>query len=120
MSREQTNTLQEGRGQNFEEPKNFMGLVVVLAPTLWDVCGTFFFCVSQTGVILDEQILKNSKSRIWFCSYTFKIKDAVRQLRVIRYRHADHKQTQQLVQNVHICTCPTRLSLSSLLKANTQ
>lgn len=99
--------LQEGRGQGSGKSKTFMGLSVLLAPTLWNICGTFF-CVSQTGVILDEQILKTSKSRIWFCSYAFKVKDAVRQLRIIRYRHADHKQT--LVQNMHICTCPTRLS----------
>lgn len=44
----------------------------------------------------------------------------MRQWRVIRYRHADQKQTQQLVQNVHICTCPTRLCCKFSLKGNTQ
>lgn len=59
--------LQEGKGQGSGKSKNFMGLSVLLDPTLWDIYGTFF-CVSQTGVILDEQILKTSKSKIWFCS----------------------------------------------------
>lgn len=75
------------------------------------------FFLSQAGVvILDEQTLQNSKSRIWFPSSAFKLKDAVRQLGVIRYRHTDHKRTQELAQNVHICTCLTRLRHKSSVK----
>lgn len=111
--REQTTPSRRGEGTQAKFWRawklSLEKLAVVFAPTLWDVGGAFFF-LSQAGVvILDEQTLQNSKSRIWFPSWAFKLKDAVRQLGVIRYRHTDHKWTQELVQNVHICTCLTRL-----------